>query len=165
MVQSIAAWLHATRLSWAVAGGVPWIWPLCETLHFVGLALLVGIVGLFDMRVLGVGKDLPLGPLTRLMPWAMLGFVINVITGFLFFAGDPFQYIHNVAFGFKMLFIGLAGINVIVYYMSGLYRRVDSVAAGQDAPAAAKVVAAVSLGLWIGVMYWGRMLPFIGNAF
>jgi hypothetical protein len=165
MVQSIAAWLHATRLSWAVGGGVPWIWPLCETLHFVGLALLVGIVGLFDMRVLGVGKGLPLGPLTRLMPWAMLGFAINVITGFLFFAGDPFQYIHNVAFGFKMLFIGLAGINVIVYYMSGLYRRVDSVAAGQDAPAAAKVVAAVSLGLWIGVMYWGRMLPFIGNAF
>ena len=164
-MQSIATWLHATRLSWAVAGGVPWIWPLCETLHFVGLALLVGIVGMFDLRVLGVGKGLPLGPLQRLMPWAILGFLVNLITGFLFFTGDPFQYIHNVAFGFKMLFIGLAGINVIVYYMSGLYRRVDSVAAGQDAPAAAKVVAAISLCLWIGVMYWGRMLPFIGNAF
>jgi hypothetical protein len=165
MVQSIATWLHATRLSWAVAGGVPWIWPLCETLHFVGLALLVGIVGMFDMRVLGVAKGLPIGPFQRLMPWAILGFVINLTTGFLFFTGDPFQYIHNVAFGFKMLFIVLAGINVIVYYVSGLYRRVDRVAAGQDAPAAAKVVAAVSLCLWIGVMYWGRMLPFIGNAF
>jgi len=45
------------------------------------------------------------------------------------------------------------------------YRRVDPVAAGQDAPVAAKLVAAISLSLWIGVMYWGRMLPFIGNAF
>ena len=165
MLQSLAAWLHSTRLSWAVAGGIPWIWPLCETLHFIGLALLVGIVGLFDLRVLGVGKGLPIGPLQRLMPWAILGFAINLITGFLFFTGDPFQYIHNLAFGFKMLFIALAGVNVIVYYVSGLYRRVDPIAAGQDAPAAAKIVAAVSLCLWIGVMYWGRMLPFIGNAF
>ena len=165
MVQTFSVWLHSTRLSWAVAGGVPWIWPLCETLHFMGLALLVGIVGVFDLRMLGMAKALPLGPLQRLMPWAIVGFTINLVTGFLFFAGDPFQYIHNVAFAFKLIFIGLAGANVIVYYVSGLYRRVDGVGAGHDVPRAAKLVAATSLFLWVGVMYWGRMLPFIGNAF
>ncbi|PYQ78297.1 MAG: hypothetical protein DMG01_11915, partial [Acidobacteria bacterium] len=96
--------MHSTRLGWAVAGGVPWIWPLCETLHFMGLALLMGVVSVFDLRMLGMAKGLPLGPLQRLMPWAILGFVINLTTGFMFFAGDPFQYIHNVAFGMKLLF-------------------------------------------------------------
>lgn len=165
MIQTFATWLHSTRLSWAVAGGVPWIWPLCETLHFMGLALLMGVVAVFDLRMLGMAKALPLGPLQRLMSWAVLGFLINLITGFLFFAGDPFQYIHNIAFGFKLLFIGLAGVNVTLYYVTGLYRRVERVGAGHDVPAVAKLVAGVSLVLWIGVMYWGRMLPFIGNAF
>jgi hypothetical protein len=165
MIQTFATWLHSTRLSWAVAGGVPWIWPLCETLHFIGLAILMGIVSVYDLRMLGMAKALPLGPLQRLMPLAILGFLINLTTGFLFFTGDPFQYIHNIAFGFKLLFIGLAGVNVILFYVTGLYRKVDSVAAGQEVPAAAKVAAAVSLFLWVGVMYWGRMLPFIGNAF
>jgi len=165
VIQVFSTWLHHTTLSWAVAGGVPWIWPLCETLHFMGLALLVGIVGVLDLRMLGVAKELPLGPLQRLMPWAILGFTINLVTGFLFFAGDPTQYIHNIAFFWKLVFIGLAGVNVILFYVTGLYRRVDNVAAGHDVPPAAKLVAAVSLVLWIGVMYWGRMLPFIGNAF
>jgi len=165
MIQAFSAWLHNTRLSWAVAGGVPWIWPLCETLHFMGLALLVGIVGVFDLRILGMAKGLPIGPIQRLMPWAVLGFLINLVTGFLFFAGDPFQYIHNVAFAFKLLFIALAGVNVVVFYATGLSRQVDGIGPGHDAPAAVKIVAAASLFLWIGVMYWGRMLPFIGNAF
>jgi len=165
MLQAFSTWLHSTRLSWAVAGGIPWIWPLCETLHFMGLALLMGVVGVFDLRMLGMAKELPLGPLQRLMPWAVLGFTINLVTGFLFFTGDPFQYIHNIAFFFKLLFIALAGVNVILFYVTGLYRRVDGVGAGHDVPFPAKIAAAASLILWIGVMYWGRMLPFIGNAF
>jgi hypothetical protein len=165
MIQAVSTWLHATRLSWAVAGGVPWIWPLCETLHFMGLAMLVGIVAVFDLRMLGMAKGLPVAPIQRLMPWAIVGFSINLITGFLFFTGDPFQYIHNVAFAFKLVFIALAGVNAILFYVTGLSRRVDGVGAGHDVPAAAKLTAAASLILWIGVMYWGRMLPFIGNAF
>ena len=165
MVQTFSVWLHSTNLSWAMAGGVPWLWPLCETLHFIGLALLVGIVAVLDLRMLGMAKALPLGPLQRLMPFAILGFAINLTTGSLFFAGDPFQYIHNIAFAFKLIFIGLAGVNVMLFYVTGLHRRVAGVGAGRDVPVAAKLTAAVSLFLWIGVMYWGRMLPFIGNAF
>src|SRR3989442_11859215 len=123
MIQTLSVWLHGTKLSWAVAGGLPWLWPLCEALPFIGLALLVGIVGVLDLRMLGMEKGLPIGPLQRLMPFAILGFTINLVTGFLFFTGDPFQYIHNVAFGFKLLFIGLAGVNVILFYVTGLYRR------------------------------------------
>ena len=165
IVVTVATWLHGTRLSWAMAGGYPWLWPACETLHFVGMALLIGIVGLLDLRMMGLFKDLPVGPLERLIPWGIAGFAINLITGFLFFTGDPFQYIHNVAFWLKLLFIGAAGVNALGFYVTGLHRRVDATGPGQDVPAIARVVGAVSLLLWIGVMYWGRMLPFIGNSF
>jgi hypothetical protein len=56
-------------------------------------------------------------------------------------------------------------VNVGLFYVTGLAKRVDATGAGQDAPTGAKLVGATSLILWIGVMYWGRMLPFIGNAF
>jgi hypothetical protein len=164
-VQLFGTWLHSTRLSWAVAGGYPWIWPTCETLHFMGLAMLVGVAGVLDLRMLGVAKGLPMAPLQRLIPFAVAGFLINLITGFLFFSGDPFQYIHNYAFWLKMLFIVLAGMNVLVFYCTGQSRCINDVKAGESAPRTAKIVAAVSLFLWVGVMFWGRMLPFLGNAF
>src|SRR5256885_8969144 len=140
MIQNLSVWLHSTKLSWAVAGGLPWLWPLCETLHFIGLALLVGIVGVLDLRMLGMAKGLPIGPLQRLMPFAILGFTINLVTGFLFFTGDPTQYIHNIAFGFKLLFIGLAGVNVILFYVTGLYRRGGKGAGGRRLPVPARAV-------------------------
>ena len=87
------------------------------------------------------------------------------ITGFLFFDGDPFQYIHNAVFWLKMAFILVAGLNVGMFYLTGISRRVDAVQGGENVPLSAKVVAATSLFLWIAVMYWGRMLPFLGDAF
>lgn len=164
-IESFSQWLHGTRLSWAVAGGYPWLWPASETLHFVGMTLLIGIVGLLDLRMLGLLKGLPLKPLNRLLPWGIFGFGVNAITGFLFFAGDPFQYIHNIIFWLKMAFVALAGANVALFYLTGLSRKVDSVNGGEEVPTTAKIVAATSLFLWIGVMYWGRMLPFLGEAF
>ena len=145
-----------------------WAWPLCESLHFIGMAMLVGVAGVIDLRLLGMAKGLPLGPLQRLMPWAALGFVINLITGFVFIAGNPRQYIGpplSLSFAAKMLFILLAGLNVLLFYITGLKRLVDRVEAGHDAPLGAKVSAAVSLFLWVGVMYWGRMLQFFGKSF
>ena len=145
-----------------------WFLPLCESLHFIGMAMLVGVVGVLDLRILGMAKRLPLEPLQRLMPWAVLGFVINLGTGFVFIAANPRQYIGpplSLSFAAKMLFIVFAGLNAILFYMSGLKRMVDRVEAGHDAPLGAKVSAVVSLFLWVGVMYWGRMLQFFGKSF
>ena len=128
--------------------------------------MLFGMVGLLDLRMLGVGKRLPIGPINRAAPpWGFAGFILNVITGFLLYAGDPVQYFHNVAFRWKMLFVVLAGLNLCAFLITGMSGKVDKVGAGEDAPGLAKLIAATSLFLWIGVMYWGRMLPFIGSAF
>ena len=158
------AWLHATALSMFVRNH-SWVWPACETLHFVGLILLIGNVGLLDLRMLGVLKDLPARPLNRFVLWGAAGFAVNLATGAVFFIGMSEQYIANVAFYLKLLFIMLAGVNLAAFYATGVFRKVDRLAAGEDAPPLAKVIAAVSLCLWVGVMYFGRMLPYLGNAF
>jgi hypothetical protein len=150
--------LHNTSFGVAVGGGIPWLGPAFETLHFVGMALLLGYVGMLDLRILGVGKGLPIGPIQGLMPWAVVGFGINLITGIGFYAGNPDQY-QSLAFVAKVLFIILAAGNALLFYLTGLSRRLDSVCAGQDAPAAAKLLAISSLILWIGVVFWGRLLP------
>jgi hypothetical protein len=158
-------WLETTHLSHLMAGGWKWGWPACETLHFIGLSLLLGCIGVLDLRLLGVGKNMPIGPLHRLVPGGVAGFTINAITGALFFIGAPHQYIKNVAFFFKMLFLVIAGLNVLLFYVTGIVKKVESIGPGVDAPMSAKVISAVSLFSWFMVLYWGRMLPFVGNAF
>ena len=164
MIASFAMWLAATSVSRAVTY-YSWIWPTCETLHFVGLALLIGNVGVLDLRLLGGAKRLPVAPLNRLVRWGVLGFVINLITGIVFFVGAPSQYVNNIAFMLKLIFIALAAVNLGVFYLCGVARAVDALGPGDDAPVSAKIIAATSLFLWVGVMFWGRMLPFIGDAF
>lgn len=155
--------LHATWLGLAITANIPWLWPTFKTLHFFGMALLIGCIGSLDLRVLGIAKGLPLGPMQRLVPWGVLGFGINAITGIGFYLGAPDQY-QTWAFLAKVTFILLAGANALSFYVSGLHRRLESVGAGQDAPFGAKLIAASSLFLWFGVMFWGRMLPSFSKA-
>ena len=62
---------------------------LCETLHFVGLCLLLGVVLTVDLRMLGVGKSLSFAALYQLLPLGMLGFTINLVTGMIFLSPRP----------------------------------------------------------------------------
>jgi hypothetical protein len=156
--------LTATQLSMFVTDHA-WVWPACETLHFMGLALVIGNIGLLDFRLLGIEKGMAFGPLNRFVRWAVLGFLINLATGIMFFVGNPAQYVNNVAFGYKLAFMALAGVNVLIFYVSSLARAVEALGPGDDAPLGAKLVAAASLFLWVAVMYMGRMLPYIGNSF
>ena len=141
-----------------------WMWPMCEILHFVGMALLIGMVGVLDLRLLGVARGLPVAQLQRLIPWGIFGFVISLMTGIIFVSGDvsapPIDKLNNLAFELKMLFMLLAGINVLAFYVTGVSRAVDAVGPGDDAPLSAKVIAAISLLLWIGVIYFGRMIMY-----
>ena len=139
-----------------------WMWPTCETLHFIGLSLLIGVAFLVDLRVLGVVKGVSFASLHRLLPWAALGFGVNVITGMLFFVGIPGQYIHNTTFYWKMALVMLAGLNAVYFT---LLEEPWELGPKEDAPLTAKIAAASAMLLWVGVMYCGNMLPFLGNAF
>jgi uncharacterized membrane protein len=139
----------------------PWTWIAAETLHFIGLSLLVGVILLIDLRVLGFMPQVPFAALDRLLPWAMLGFALNVFTGMLFFAAAFGQYTNNPAFFWKLIFVLIAGANTLYF----TFDRTWSMEPGRDAPVLSKAAAVGAMFFWVGVMYWGSMLPFIGNAF
>lgn len=140
----------------------PWAWPALEILHFVGLCLLFGIVLLGNLRILGLMKDTPFMEVHKLLPWGVVGFAINAVTGILFYIGQAFQYTENIAFHWKVLLMLVAGANVL--YLT-LFDDVWALGPGDNAPLSAKLVAASQVVLWVGVIYFGRMLPYLGNAF
>jgi len=156
-------WIRETAFS-AFMRDVGWLWPILESLHFIGLTLLIGIIGAFDLRVLGVGKSIPLMALHRLLPVAVLGFGICLATGICFFFGFPDHYAYNAAFQFKLAFLAIAGINVAVFYASE-YRQLAAIGPGVDAGWRNKVIAGVSLGAWVAVMICGRLLTFFRPPF
>jgi hypothetical protein len=136
-----------------------WVWPLLETLHFIGLILLLGTVGVLSVRTLGFLKQLPIGPLHRLMPFGLLGLLINVVTGFMFFIGMPFFYTGNWYFQLKIFTILVAGAILVLFYCTSIFKKWGSVGAGEDAPAFAKLIAAASLLLWVAIVIIGRYIP------
>ena len=163
MVDSLVTWLQSTALSQAIVSAT-WIWPLAETLHFVGLALVLGIAGFFDARLMGFFRHVPVRAARELMPYALWGFALNVGTGSIFFVGHPEQYVHNLAWWLKVGCLALAGANAVVFERLVAARALP-LGAGDDTPRAAKAIGAISLFAWLGVLYWGRMLPFMGDAF
>ena len=162
-MNGFAAWLQCTPVSRAIVH-YPWIWPACEIVHFIGLALIIGIAGFFDLRLMGFMKRVPVAAARDLMPFAVGGFLMNFMTGATFFIGKPDQYIDNPAWWAKVFCLVLAGGNAM-FFETTVGARAINVGAGEETPAAARIAGAVSLAAWLGVLYWGRMLPFIGNAF
>lgn len=161
-MEPIQLWLIRTLSSVDTVSALmrtQWAWPVCETLHFAGLAMLFGTIGMFDLRLLGVAKQVPIAALHRLVPWGVGGFLVNLTTGAMFLFTEPDQYILNPAFHFKMFFMALAGFNVLAFYLT-MFQTVKAVGAGGDAPRPAKVIAGASLLFWISVMVCGRLLTF-----
>jgi hypothetical protein len=163
ILDSFAVWLRSTSLSEAIRV-LPWLWPVCEIAHFIGLSLLVGVVGFFDLRLLGMFAKVPLNAAWSLMPWGKAGFGLAAITGLTFFVGAPDQYVTNVAFYGKLTFLMIAGLNAVCF--EKIYgATVGASDARGTMPLAFKAIGALSILCWFLVIYWGRMLPFVGNAF
>jgi hypothetical protein len=136
-----------------------WAWPIVESLHFFGLCLLIGAIGTFDLRLLGIARRVPIAAVHRLIPWGLLGFAINGVTGAMFVMTEPDQYIYNPSFHLKLLFVGIAGLNAGLFYLTS-YRQVFGAAATLVVPKRAKAIAAISLSMWVAVIVCGRLITF-----
>jgi len=139
-----------------------WVWPACETLHFVGLSMLFGVVSIINLRLLGIGKGmLSSAVLSQLLPLGMLGFAMNLVTGMMFFVATPDQY--TGAFFFLKMGLIVAGALNLLCFM--LWKSVDRVDDGDDAGLWTKLLAASGILIWTAVIFCGHMLPWLGNSF
>jgi hypothetical protein len=135
-----------------------WGWPFTESLHFIGLSLLIGAVGIFDLRMMGFFRSIPLLALHRLVPFGIGGYLLNVTTGIMFVTSVPDQYIYNPAFQSKIMFMIVAGINVFFFYRF-CFRELVSEPTPQT-QIKARLFAAISLLCWLGVITAGRLITF-----
>jgi hypothetical protein len=159
----ILEWLSALEQS--SLGGVMrhslWTYPIVEVAHILGLAILVGAVALFDLRLLGFSPTVSIRSLGRhLLPWAWAALLLVVPSGVAMLSAHATEFAANPAFRIKLVLIAFAGINAIAFH-TGVYRSVSSWDQHQPTPAAAKASAALSLSLWLGVIACGRLIAYL----
>ncbi len=161
LLESVVPYVADSALNqWIVSAY--WLWPILEIFHFFGLSLLIGGLLLIDLRLAGHFRILNPAATHKLIPVVLLGFVLNLITGTLFFYGDPVTYASNAVFQLKMVLIMLAGLNALFYYWK-VHPVMENWNADSDSPPVAKAVAYASLAIWTIVLLCGRLIPFIGQ--
>lgn len=138
-----------------------WAWPAMEAVHFIGMALIFGSLGLISVRVLGYANYLSFAPLHRLLPLGVLGFVVNIVTGMFFFIADSGRYVAMDGFPPKIIWMMIGGITII--YLT-TFDDVWDLEEGDDAPLRAKVMAAATILSWGAVIVFGRLLPYYGDG-
>ena len=148
---------------WAIDAGLydlmysAWGWPIAEIVHFTGLCLLIGAVGMFDLRMMGLVRGISLPALHKLVPFGVAGFVLSASSGFLFVVTSPDQYLYNPAWQVKMLLLAIAGLNMALFYLVAA-RGLRCLPDGAPPPRKARIFAAVSLAAWFGVIACGRVI-------
>lgn len=137
----------------------PWGWPIAESIHFLGLCLLIGTVGLFDLRMMGVASEISLRELHRLVPIGVMGYLLNVTTGIMFLSSAPDQYLYNPAVQSKLFLMLIAGINMLLFYATTA-SDVHSVTNTRGVMPRAKIMAGISLFCWCAIIVCGRLITY-----
>jgi hypothetical protein len=133
-------------------------WPTLEMIHYVGMALLFGVSTVLLFRMLGIMKGISFPALHRLLPMAIIGFVLNTVTGMIFFTAAPQIYLGKDGFHIKILGILLATVPILYFTM---FDQPWNVRADDEPPATAKLAAVATFVLVVAVMIYGRFLPWI----
>jgi hypothetical protein len=158
---SLCKWLEHTSVGAHVRESL-WLFPTIETLHLFGIVLLVGSTSALDLRLLGLSlRNQSVSKVAaRLLPWAWVGFAVQITTGILLFSSEAVKCYTNLAFRMKMLMILLAGVNAIVFHWTA-YRSVEKWDDAATTPIAAKFAGSFSILLWFGIVAAGRWIAFI----
>jgi hypothetical protein len=149
--QPLAAFIHKTA----------WAFTTVEVVHVFAIALMVGTIMIVDLRLLGfVSSKRPFTEFSRLLlPFTWVAFAIAVIAGALLFMSRPLEYFGNALFWTKMVLIGLAGINMIVFEFITV-RGVKEWDQSPTPPMAARLAGGISITCWLLVLFFGRLIGF-----
>jgi len=153
-------WLQRTAVAVSIRDSL-YTFPVLESIHVVGLALVFGTIAILDLRLLGVAStDRPVSRLMAdLLKWTWAAFAVTALTGGLMFSTNALVYFHNTFFRAKMILLVLAGLNMLVFELTAR-KTIDRWDRASTTPSSAKVVATISLVIWIGVIVAGRVIGF-----
>jgi hypothetical protein len=153
-------WLESTGLAAWMRTSL-WAYPIVEIVHILGFALLVGAAVLWDLRLLGAARSLPVTGLERhLLARARASLLLIVPSGLLMFSAHATEMAANPAFRLKLALIAVAGLNAALFHRFP-FRSVAGWDVGAATPAWARVAAVVSLVCWTGAVACGRLLAYL----
>ena len=153
-------WLESTAVAVAMRESV-WLYPAVETAHILGFVVLVGAAAMFDLRLLGLSRAVPVTGMARhLLPWARLGLALAAPTGLLMFMTEATTTASNPAFQLKLALIGAAILNAGVFHRWA-FKSVQYWDRDAPTPPAAKAAGAISLALWTTVIACGRLIAYV----
>jgi hypothetical protein len=159
-VNAMLEWLQSTGVAVQIRDGL-YTFPVLESIHVVGLAIVFGTIVILDLRLLGKASTnrAVSRVLADLLTWTWVAFAITALTGVLMFSTNAVVYFHNTFFRAKMILLVLAGVNMFVFELTGR-KTIAQWDASPVTPTSARVVATLSLIIWIGVIVTGRVIGF-----
>lgn len=157
---SFCEWLAATPGSIALHES-RYLFLVVLTLHVMTLTVFAGTAVIVDLRLLGVTMlRVPASELvSRLLPWAIGGFIVMVASGLLLFYAAPVDRYGNLFFRAKLAMLVMAGLNIWLFHRTA-YRDVARWDLDRVPPRRARVSAGVALALWAAIILAGRMIPY-----
>ena len=155
-LQSLEASGLATRIRESL-----FLFPLIESTHVIGLALVFGTIAIIDLRLLGIASSRRSFQrmASDILKWTWAAFALTALTGSLMFLTNARVYYHNFFFRTKMVLLALSALNMLVFERTA-GRTIHKWDQAPSAPAVGKAVAAVSLTLWISIIFMGRLIGF-----
>jgi hypothetical protein len=137
------------------------LFPLIESTHVFGLSMVFGTIAIIDLRLLGIASTQRSFQrmASDILKWTWAAFALTALTGSLMFITNARVYYHNFFFRTKMLLLLLAGINILVFELTAA-RTIHRWDKAPSAPPAGKAAAALSLAIWIGIIFMGRLIGF-----
>jgi hypothetical protein len=153
-------WLYWSSVGEGIRESV-WVFPIVEGTHLLGIALSVGLLCWFDLRLLGVVlKDQPVSRVwEKVMPVAFIGFALMFVTGLLLFWAEALSAYHSVHFWIKMVLLALAGVNAL-RFESTAHRNMAEWDLAPVPPLQARLTGAFSLILWTAIIITGRTMAY-----
>ena len=161
VITAICVWLEQTGVGTTIRESL-WLFPVIETVHIFGIILLVGATSILDLRLMGLTfRDESVSLIAgRFIPWALAGFIIQVVTGFLLLSSEATKMYGNLGFQIKMLLILIAGINALVFH-SVAYKSVGKWDRDPVGPLSARAAGLISILLWFGIVAAGRWIAYV----
>jgi hypothetical protein len=135
--------------------------PIIESVHVLGITLLVGTIAVLDLRMLGlILRPIPVTRIARaVLPLTWSGFAVMFASGFLLFWAEAAKNYSNPAFRVKLILLALVALNPLIFHTT-IYRRVEQWETLEISPWRARVAALASLTLWCGVIISGRLIAY-----
>ena len=159
-IAAVLASLEASSLAVAIRTTIV-AFPLIESLHVIGITLVFGTILVIDLRLLGLAWTRRAFSVIAddVLRWTWVAFGMSAATGALMFITNAAAYYQNWYFRAKMLLLVLAGVNMVFFELTDR-RKVLSWDRARSAPPAGRIVATLSLAIWIGVIFLGRWVAF-----